>query len=97
MALTSTSDLVLRIVVSGAHLLYSLRQKFQLWCENASLVAIWCVNASWNDGLSCSFLFTVTLTSDLVSRIGIKNSKLGVLMHLGMTECRFLGHYDLDL
>ena len=56
------------------------------------------------------FLVTVTLASDLVSRICIKsganfyillgrNSKLGVLMHLGMAECRvpFLEHCGLDL
>ena len=56
------------------------------------------------------FPVTVTLTSDLVSRIGIKsgakllyslsrNSKLGESMHLEMAECRipFLGHCDLDL
>ena len=36
-------------------------------------MAIWCVNASWNGGLSSSIFVTVTLTSDLVSRIGIKS------------------------
>ena len=33
--LTLTSDLVFRIIVSGAYLLYSLRKEFQIWCLNA--------------------------------------------------------------
>ena len=32
-----TSDLVLRIIVSGAYLLYSLSEEFQIWCVDASL------------------------------------------------------------
>ena len=32
-----TSDLVLRIIVSGAYLLHSLRWGFQIWCVDASL------------------------------------------------------------
>ena len=56
-----------------------------------------------------SFLVTVTLTSDLVLRIIVTSAYLflffevgflfGVLMHLGIAECRipFLGHCDLDL
>ena len=39
-----TSDLVLRIIVSGAYLLYNLRYESQI----ASL------DASWDDGVSCS-------------------------------------------
>ena len=41
---TLTSDLVLRIIVSGAYLLYSLSEEFQIWC----------VDASWNSGVSCT-------------------------------------------
>ena len=29
---TLTSDIVLRIIVSGAYLFYSLRLEFQIWC-----------------------------------------------------------------
>ena len=35
-------DLVLRIIVSGAYLLYYLRKESQIWC----------VDASWNDEVS---------------------------------------------
>ena len=31
-----TSDLVFRIIVSGAYLLYYLRYEFQIWCVDAS-------------------------------------------------------------
>ena len=31
-----TSDLVFGIIVSGAYLLYYLRQESQIWCEDAS-------------------------------------------------------------
>ena len=48
------------------------------------------VNASWNGGLSCFVLFcfpvTVTLTSDLVSRIGITS----IFVEVGIPRC-FLG------
>ena len=38
-----TSDLVsINCIESGAYLLYSLRYEFQIWC----------VNASWEDGVS---------------------------------------------
>ena len=40
---TLASDLVL-IIVSGAYLLYHLRQESQFWC----------VNASWDGGVSCT-------------------------------------------
>ena len=40
--LTLTSDLVLRITVSGAYLLYSLKEESQIWC----------VNVSWDGGVS---------------------------------------------
>ena len=41
--LNLTSDLVSRnCIESGAYLLYSLRQEFQLWC----------VNTSWDEGVS---------------------------------------------
>ena len=33
---TLTSDLVFRIIVSGAYLLYYLRYEFQIWCVDAS-------------------------------------------------------------
>ena len=39
---TLTSDLVFRIIVSGAYLFYYLRYEFQIWC----------VDASWDDGVS---------------------------------------------
>ena len=51
-------------------------------------------------------IITLNLTSDLVSRnwcisyiLWNRNSKFGMLMHLGMPECHkpFLGHCDLDL
>ena len=34
--LTLTPDLVFRIIVSGAYLLYYLRYEFQIWCVDAS-------------------------------------------------------------
>ena len=37
-----TSDLVFRIIVSGAYLLYYLRKESQFWC----------VEASWDDKVS---------------------------------------------
>ena len=55
--MTLTSDLVLRIIVSGACLLYSLSEEFQIRCEDTS----------WDSGVSCTiFWVTVTLTSDLI-------------------------------
>ena len=39
---TLTSDLVFRIIVSGAYILYNLRTEFQIWC----------VDASWDDKVS---------------------------------------------
>ena len=39
---TLTSDLVLRIIVSGAYLLHSLSEEFQIWC----------VATSWDSGVS---------------------------------------------
>ena len=39
---TLTSDLVFRIIVSGAYLLYYLREESQIWC----------VDASWDDQVS---------------------------------------------
>ena len=39
-----TSDLVFRIIMSGACLLYSLREEFQIWCVDASL----------DSGMSCT-------------------------------------------
>ena len=40
---TLTSDLVVRIIVSRAYLFYSLSEEFQIWC----------VDASWDGGVSC--------------------------------------------
>ena len=55
--MTFTSDLVLRIIVSGAYLLYSLSEEFQIWCVDTSL----------DSGVSGTiFWVTVTLTSDLI-------------------------------
>ena len=42
--MTLTSDLDLIIIVSGAYLLYYLRLESQFWC----------VNASWDNGVSCT-------------------------------------------
>ena len=42
--MTLTSDLVLRIIVSGAYLLYSLSEDFQILC----------VDTSWDSGVSCT-------------------------------------------
>ena len=39
---TLTSDLVFRIIMSGAYLLYYLRQESQIWC----------VDESWDDEVS---------------------------------------------
>ena len=38
------SDLVLRIIVSGAYLLYFLSEEIQIWS----------VDASWDSGVSCT-------------------------------------------
>ena len=72
-------DLVVRIVMSRAHLLYYLRNKSQIWC----------VNASWDDEVSHTTIWS----------LWGRNSKFGVYMHLGMGECHlsFSGHCDLDL
>ena len=42
--MTLTSDLVLRIILSGAYLLYSLSEEFQIRC----------VDTSWDSGVSCT-------------------------------------------
>ena len=42
--MTLTSDLVLKIIVSRACLLYSLSEEFQIWCVDASL----------DSGVSCT-------------------------------------------
>ena len=54
--LNMTSDLVFRIIMSVAYLLYYLRQESQIWCVNASL----------GGGVSRPKI-TVTLTSFLES------------------------------
>ena len=57
LTLDLTSDLVSRnCIESGAYLLYYLRKEFQIWC----------VNASWDDGVSHTIFGSLTLTSDLV-------------------------------
>ena len=64
------------------------------------------MNASWDDGVSCTTLWvTVTLTSDLVFRKIVSGAylikgmrpKFGVWMQLLMAECHvpFLGRFDL--
>ena len=61
MTLNLTSDQVSRnCIESGAYLLYSLRWEFHIWC----------MDASWDDGVShlIHFWVTVTLTSELVVR-----------------------------
>ena len=42
--MTLTADLVLRIIVSGAYLLYSLSEEFQIWS----------VDTSWDSGVLCT-------------------------------------------
>ena len=64
--LTLTSDLVLRIIVSGAYLLYSLSSGFQIWC----------VDASWDSGVSCTILGHCDLDLDLVFRIIVSRAYL---------------------
>ena len=44
--MTLTSDLVLRIIVSEAYLLFSLSEEFQIWC----------VDTSWDSGVSHTIL-----------------------------------------
>ena len=44
--MTLTSDLVLRIIVSGAYLLYSLSEESQIRC----------VDASWDDEVSFTII-----------------------------------------
>ena len=41
---TLTTDLVLIIIMSGAYLFYYLRYESHIWC----------VNASWDGGVSCT-------------------------------------------
>ena len=108
--MTLTFDLVLRILVWSTSL--------TLFKEGIPNLVCKCI-LDGNSVCECilkwrivtfHFLVTVTLTSDLVSRIGTKSgvrllyslsrtSKLDESMHLGMAECRipFLGHCDLDL
>ena len=71
-SVTLTSDLVSRIGIEpDAYLLYSLRKEFQIWC----------VNASWDGGVSRLILGSLRplpLTYFLDSA--------SILVHLGMTE-----------
>ena len=46
---TLTSDLVFRIIVSIAYLLYYLRQESQIWC----------VGASWDDEVSRTIIWSL--------------------------------------
>ena len=46
---TLTSDLVFRIIMSGAYLLHILRQESQFWC----------LDASWDGGVSCTIYGSV--------------------------------------
>ena len=69
------SDLVSRLFVSGAYLRNYLRYAPQVWC----------VDASWNGGVSYTILRVTVpfgLTSDLISRIIMSgaylNPKFGV-------------------
>ena len=60
---TLTSDLVFRIIMVGAYLSYYFRLESHIWC----------VNASWDKGVSRPILRSQTSTSYLVSKIGIKS------------------------
>ena len=97
------SDLVSRILVSGAYLLHYLRLESKIW-------VYWCI-LGWRS-VSYHFWATVIMlafTSDHVSRIIMpgayllyymrRNPKFGVWMHLGMTKCciPFSGHCNLYL
>ena len=53
-----TNDLVSRLIVSGAYLLYYLMQESKIWC----------VDSSWDGGVVHSITFTLTLTSGRISR-----------------------------
>ena len=68
MTLNLTSDLVFRYCIeSGADLLYSLRQEFQIWCANAS----------WDDkSVTYHLQVMMTLTSDLVFKIIVSGAYL---------------------
>ena len=83
--MTLTFDLVFTIIVSGAHLIHYLRKEFQIWC----------VDASWNGGVPCTILITVTLTLDLVSRIIV----FPILFEVGIPEmmcgCIFVWGYQV--
>ena len=52
---TLTSDLVFRIIVSGAYLLYYLRKESQIWC----------VVASWDEEVSRTIIGSLDLELDL--------------------------------
>ena len=56
-------DLVFRIFVSRAYILYYFRYESQIWF----------VHASWDDKVSRNIHGSLTLTSELVSRIGIES------------------------
>ena len=79
-------DLVFWIIMSGACLLYNALEIPNLVCE--------CILGG--KSVPSHFRVTLTLTSDRVSRIGIKfcaylwgrNLKICVWMHLGMEICR---------
>ena len=63
---TLTFDLVLRMILLSAYLIYSLRKEFQIWC----------VYASWDGDVTYHFRVTVTLTSDLVLMIIVSGAYL---------------------
>ena len=80
---TLTSDLVLRIIVFGTYLSYSLRSEFQILC----------VYVSWDGEVSLNiFWVTVTLTPDLVLIIIVSGAYL-ILFEIGIPilvcECIF--------
>ena len=62
-SVTLTSDLVLRIFVSGAYLVLFKVGIPKLVCEHAS----------WDDEVTHTILGSLTLTSDLVYKIGIES------------------------
>ena len=93
--MTLASDLVFRIIVSGAYLIL-----FEVGIPN---LVSGCILGWRSDAYH--FWVTVTVTSDLVLRKIVSGAyplyypKFGVWIYLGMTECcvPYLGQCNLDL
>ena len=97
--MTLTFDLVLRIIIWSTSLTFFKVGIPNLLCKCTLDGNLVCECILKRRIVTFHFPVTVTLTFDIVSRIGIKsgakllyslgrNSKLDESMHLGMTECR---------